>query len=134
MIKNDVWFVLYVKDQSRSRDFYEKTLGVKPALDVPGMCAFELAPGVTLGLMPEKSIAKILGDKTPDPASTNGAPRAELYLTVDDVDLHYRRAVAAGAKPVSGPEARGWGDIAAYAADPDSHIIAFARRNDQPDS
>ena len=98
-------------------------------------CAFSgIRPGVTLGLMPEKSIAKILGDKTPDPASTNGAPRAELYLTVDDVDLYYRRAVAAGAKPVSGPEARGWGDIAAYAADPDSHIIAFARRNDQPDS
>ena len=128
MIQKGIWFILYVKDQARSRDFYEKTLGLKPALDVPGMTEFDLAPDVKLGLMPENGIAKILGDKTVHPASTNGAPRAEIYLSVDDVDLYYKRALEAGAAPVSGPEARNWGDMAAYAADPDSHIIAFARR------
>lgn len=128
MINKGVLFILYVKDQSRSRDFYSKTLGIQPSLDVAGMTEFDLAPGVRLGLMPENGIAKILGDRTPHPASTNGAPRAELYLSVDDPALYYERAVQAGAKPVSGPQLRGWGDIAAYAADPDSHIIAFGAR------
>lgn len=34
---NQVFFVLYVDDQARSRTFYTAVLGQAPELDVPGM-------------------------------------------------------------------------------------------------
>jgi len=36
-------FILYVKDQARSREFYAIVLGMAPRLDVPGMTEFGLA-------------------------------------------------------------------------------------------
>ena len=121
-------FILYVANQARSKEFYQKALALEPSLDVPGMTEFELGDGCKLGLMPEKGIATILGDAVPDPASGSGIPRCELYLNVDDPQQYYDRAVSNGAKPVSALQLRDWGDEAAYVADPDGHIIAFARR------
>jgi lactoylglutathione lyase len=119
--------ILYVADQLRSRDFYEKAFGISPTLDVPGMT--ELVIGdMTLGLMPEKGIAKILGDTIAHPETGSGIPRCELYLYVDDPREQYEKALAAGAKGLSPPAARDWGDEAAYCADPDGHILAFARK------
>ncbi|MRR09487.1 glyoxalase [bacterium] len=120
-------FVLYVADQARSREFYRKVLALEPALDVPGMTEFDLG-GCTLGLMPEKGIAKILGHAVPDPASGGGIPRCELYLTVAAPQAYCDRALAAGAKLVSPLSQRGWGDHVVYLADPDGHIVAFARK------
>lgn len=121
-------FILYVADQEKSKLFYEIVLGQKPSLHVAGMTEFTLAPGVKLGLMPENGIAKILGNKTPHPATAKGVPRCELYLKYGNTHLYYRRALAAGAKSVSPPAARDWGDEAAYVADPDGHILAFAEK------
>lgn len=119
-------FILYVFDPYRSRVFYESLLGLSPTLDVPGMTEFELGPGVKLGLMPETGIAKILSSACPNPATANGVPRCELYLKYGEVNNHYERALSAGAKAVSPPQPRDWGDEVAYVADPDGHIIAFA--------
>ncbi len=121
-----VQFILYVSDQQRSRDFYEKILGFKPSLDVPGMTEFLLAESCKLGIMPEKGIAKILLDKVPHPETGSGIPRCELYLNVDNAEMYYKRAIDSGAKEVSSVKKRDWGDIAGYVADPDGHIIAFA--------
>lgn len=122
----DTIVILYVADQERSKEFYNKALAIQPALDVPGMTEFELSDGCKLGLMPEKGIATILSDAVPDPAGGSGIPRCELYLRVDDPQSYCDRALAAGAKPVSALALRGWGDEAAYVADPDGHIVAFA--------
>jgi uncharacterized glyoxalase superfamily protein PhnB len=122
-------FILYVADQNRSRDFYQKVLQTAPTLDVPGMTEFALSAGCTLGLMPEKGIKKILMDKTPDPVSGNGIPRCELYLVVKnvkDVNDHIDRAIRAGGKLVSDIQPRDWGHTAGYIMDPDGHIIAFS--------
>ena len=120
-------FILYCSDQKRSRDFYTTILMRSPTLDVPGMTEFQLTDDVKLGLMPEAGIAKILQDKTPLPASGTGVPRCELYLYVDDVQRSYDRALAAGAREVSAPSLRDWGDTVGYVADPDGHIVAFAK-------
>lgn len=121
-------FILYVSDQSRSKEFYAAILQQEPSLNVPGMTEFTLAENLKLGLMPENGIAKILGDKTPHPASGNGIPRCELYLSVDDVDAACDRALKAGAKEVNPPTDRDWGDSVGYVADLDGHIIAFAKK------
>jgi predicted enzyme related to lactoylglutathione lyase len=119
-------FILYVSDQNRSRNFYEKLLDIKPSLDVPGMTEFELTDSVKLGLMPENGIAKILTDKTPNPAVGNGIPRCELYLKVNDAEEFIRRGVELGGKEIGKLQMRDWGDKVGYISDLDGHIIAFA--------
>jgi len=120
-------FILYVRDQAKSREFYAIALGKAPQLDVPGMTEFELNTGCVLGLMPEKGIKRLLPDM-PNPESGRGIPRAEVYLTVPDPAVYHARALAAGARELSPMGPRDWGDKAAYSMDLDGHVIAFAER------
>lgn len=125
----DIEFILYVADQEKSKNFYEKVLNMVPVLHVPGMTEFLLDDTVKLGLMPENGINKILNGKTPHPNSGSGIPRCELYLKKGNVFLCYQNAIKSGAKSVSEPAPRDWGDTVAYVADPDGHIIAFAEKS-----
>ena len=121
-------FILYVRDQSVSKEFYSKVLSLEPSLDVPGMTEFTLSENCKLGLMPEDGIATILADATPHPNIGSGIPRCELYLTVENPDLYITKAINAGALEISPICERNWGDSAGYVSDPDGHIIAFASR------
>lgn len=119
--------ILYVAEQQRSKIFYEKILQKKPTLDVPGMTEFMLNENFKLGLMPEKGIAKIITSFAPHPELGNGIPRCELYLFVKNPSETLFLAINAGAKEISKAEKRDWGDKVAYCADPDGHVIAFAK-------
>jgi catechol 2,3-dioxygenase-like lactoylglutathione lyase family enzyme len=121
-------FILYVKDQSKSKIFYEKLLQLKPDLDVPGMTEFKLSENCMLGLMPEDGIAKIISGKLPHPAEGSGIPRCELYFYVDNVQKYYDRALELNASLVSETENRDWGDKTCYFSDHDGHVIAFAEK------
>lgn len=120
--------ILYVKDQPESSMFYRRVLDQNPELDVEGMTEFHLNDGLILGLMPEAGIKRLPGDTIRDPALGRGIPRAELYLLVGEPQAYYRRALEAGAKPLSPLEPRNWGDMVAYCEDPDGHVLAFAKR------
>lgn len=120
--------ILYVNDQQASAAFYERLFRKAPDLNVPGMTEFVLAPNVKLGLMPNKGIAKLLGDALPHPDTGNGIPRCELYFLIEDLKAVFENAVAIGAKVISPILDRDWGDRACYFADPDGHVIAFAER------
>lgn len=119
-------FILYVADQEKSKQFYEKLLGTKPSLHVPGMTEFQLSEKTKLGLMPENGIAKILGNATPHPHTGNGIPRCELYLKVKNAEEYMKRGIQLGAKLISPMQQRDWGDKVGYIADADGHVIAFA--------
>lgn len=119
--------ILYVADQKTSAGFYERALALKPRLDVPGMTEFQVGADAVLGLMPVAGIKRLLGAALRDPASAAGAPRAELYLLVDDPASCHRRALENGAKELSALAPRDWGHEAAYSLDPDGHVLAFAR-------
>jgi catechol 2,3-dioxygenase-like lactoylglutathione lyase family enzyme len=121
-------FILYVKDQARSTEFYSKVLAQPPSLDVPGMTEFTLSENCVLGLMPETGIKRLLGERLPDPARAAGIPRAEVYLYVESPREYHRRAGEAGAVELSGWEDRDWGDRAAYSLDLDGHVLAFAEK------
>lgn len=118
--------IFFVRDQAASRDFYARVLGRAPRLDVPGMTELELGPDTVLGLMPEASITRLLEGRV-EPSAAGGAPRAELYLHVDDVAAWHARALAAGATELSAAALRSWGHEASYVADLDGHVVAFAR-------
>ena len=120
-------FILFVRDQAASAVFYARVFGCAPTLDVPGMTELALLDGVVLGLMPEAGIRRILGDELPDPARAEGVGRSELYLMVDDPAAWLARAEAAGAPRLSALAPRNWGHDVAYCADPDGHVLAFAR-------
>ena len=124
-----VEFILYVKDQARSRDFYRTMFGLDPTLDVPGMTEFDLG-GFKLGLMPEDGIARIITPALPHPRTGFGIPRCELYLVIPDLASAELRAQAAGAVIVDPAKDRDWGHRVAYFADPDGHVIALAQQID----
>lgn len=124
----DIETILYVNDQQVSTDFYTKLFRQNADLNVPGMTEFNLSKNFKLGLMPNNGIAKILTDKTPHPNMGNGIPRCELYFYVEDIELEFENAVQIGAKLISKIVDRDWGDKACYFADPDGHIIAFAKK------
>ena len=125
---NKIEIILYVADQQKSRDFYSKIFQKQPDLDVSGMTEFTLKNSLTLGLMPENGIAKILLNKTPHPKTGNGIPRCELYIFTDNIEEAYTIALKAGAKEISKIQDRDWNHTVGYLADPDGHIIAFASR------
>jgi hypothetical protein len=127
--KNEnLMIIFYVKSQEKSKLFYEKLLGYKPTLDVPGMTEFELVNNVLLGLMPEEGIMRILENKIPNPRDAKGIPRSEIYLFVDVPDEYYLRAIDAGGTGISKMKLRNWGDHVAYCSDIDGHILAFAKK------
>lgn len=119
--------ILYVSSQERSTRFYEKVLGEAPVLNVPGMTEFMMNQSFKIGIMPEQGIAKIICPAVPHPDKGQGIPRCELYLFVSDPQLALENALQAGAVKISDAHLRNWGDTVAYCADPDGHIIAFAR-------
>lgn len=120
-------FIIYVRNQEKSCEFYRNVLNKEPSLNVQGMTEFILSEDSKLGIMPEKSIAKILGSNIPHPETGNGIPRCELYLSVDNPEEYYSRAIGSGAKEISKLQFRDWGDEVCYCADPDGNILAFAK-------
>lgn len=128
--KDHTMFILYVKNQKESKNFYEGILGYAPVLHVAGMTEFKISESVSLGIMPEEGISKILGKNVPNPGKGNGIPRCEIYLFVDNPDESYNKLIEAGGKEVSSPELRPWGDYVSYGADLDGHIIAFAKKTE----
>lgn len=121
-------FIIYVKDQAKSREFYRSVLSSEPVLDVPGMTEFEINKDAKLGIMPEKGIAQILGSGVPNPEAGNGIPRCEIYLIVEEPETYLERLVYSGGKLISSVELRSWGDDVGYGADPDGHVLAFAKK------
>ena len=122
-------FILYVRDQRRSTEFYAGVLATSPQLDVPGMTEFALPGGSVLGLMPEAGIVSLLGSVLPDPQLANGVPRSELYLVVSEASPFITRATTLGARMLSPLQPRSWGHSAGYLLDPDGHVLAFAEQS-----
>lgn len=59
------------------------------------------------------------------PAAAGGRVTASAYVLVEDVDAHYARAVAAGARVVTPPEDQPYGGRLYVCADPEGHIWSF---------
>lgn len=121
-------FILYVRDQKASTEFYSVLLNLQPSLNVPGMTEFQLSQNAVLGLMPEVGVKRLLGESIQDPELNNGNSRCELYFIVDSPEVQIDRAIKLGAKLLSPIADRNWGDRAGYIMDSDGHIIAFAAK------
>lgn len=129
MLMNNLFTILYVKDQAKSKAFYRDLFQQEPNLDVPGMTEFSFFEGCQLGLMPENGISKIITPALPHPEKGSGIPRCELYFRVEHAMSYINRALELGAQPVSSFAKRDWGEQVGYVADFDGHVLAFAEKD-----
>ena len=118
--------VLAVGDVDRAYDFYRAAFGWKSHLEWPGeYVELALPDNDWLGLYRRDGYADAAGAQ---PVDLNGhVSPAYLYVRVDDVGEAEKRLREAGAKALSPRSERGWGDEAAYFADPDGNVVAVGK-------
>lgn len=97
-----------------SREFYERVLGMPADDTVPSRLYFHCG-GVIVAVIDWTVEGRHDLHPTPD----------DLYFATDELDAVYERAVAAGAKVVSGIETRPWFERSFYCLDPDGNQLCF---------
>jgi uncharacterized protein len=119
--------VFAVSDVDRAYAFYRGVFGWASHLEWPGeYTELVVTDEDRLGLYRRDGYAESTGA---EPVELNGhVSSAYLYVRVDDLDETIERLEKAGARKLSRRSKRGWGDEAAYFADPDGNVVAVARR------
>jgi predicted enzyme related to lactoylglutathione lyase len=119
--------VLAVADVDRAHAFYYEVFGWTSHLEWPGeYTELVVSDEDRLGLYRRDGYAESAGA---EPVELNGhVSTAYLYVRVDDLDETIERLGRAGARKLSPRSRRGWGEEAAYFADPDGNVVAVARR------
>ena len=118
--------ILAVRDVERSKRFYVEAFGFPIHVDVPVFVQFTLPDGRWLGIYERESFG-INTNQPPTLPPEGELSGAELYFGTDDLGADIERLTAAGARLLSPPELRLWGDEVAYFSDPDGHVLALAR-------
>lgn len=116
---------LFYNDLRAALDWLGKAFGLETRMSIPGPegqilhAEMQLADAVVM-----------MGPASSEQGSSSPADLAgvnqSLYVYVDDVDAHYQRAKAAGARIMSEPEDMFWGDRMYYAQDVEGHHWNFA--------
>ena len=108
---------LYVADLDRSRQFYERGLGLRQVLQQSGCCILEVTDSAFIGLC-----------QRPEPRET---PGLLLCFVTEDVQGAWRRLVDAGAECDTDPQHNPTYAIThAFVRDPDGHRIEVQRFDD----
>ena len=99
-----------VSDVRRSIEFYEAVLGLEADETVPTRVYFHCGGFIVALVQGEGSVPHL-----PD----------NLYVSTDELDAVYDRAVTAGAEVTSGIEVRPWNERSFYCLDPDRNPLCF---------
>ncbi|MCK9225614.1 MAG: VOC family protein [Candidatus Muirbacterium halophilum] len=118
-------FIIYVKEQNKSRDFYKQVFKINPILDVPGMTEFKIE-GISIGIMPKTGISNILDNKVIH--ADEKSIKCELYFYVDCPEQYLEILEKNGGNKISDPIKRNWGDIVGYGTDLDGNVLAFSKK------
>jgi uncharacterized protein len=118
--------VLAVSDVDRAYDFYRRAFGWESHLAWEDeYVELALPDNDWLGLYRRDGYAETAGA---EPIDLDGhISTAYLYVRVENLDEVVERLEAAGARPLSPRSERGWGDEAAYFADPDGNVIGVGQ-------
>ncbi len=119
--------MLAVSDVDRSYAFYREVFGWESHLEWAGEYTELVVSGEDrLGLYRRDGWAESAGA---EPAELDGhVSPSYLYVRVDDLDAAVAKLEEVGARRLSPRQRRGWGDEAAYFADPDGNALAVAAR------
>jgi predicted enzyme related to lactoylglutathione lyase len=126
MSVDHVLTILATPDLTEAVEFYRAALGWVPAVETPAYVEFTLERGQRVGLYDREGFGRNTGQV---PARTPAGELAptELYLCADDLQSAVDRVRRAGARELSPPALRPWGDEAAYFADPCGNVLVLAR-------
>ena len=119
--------ILAVENVERALAFYRLAFGWAPSVDTPVYAELEVDATLKVGLYQRAGFARNIG-QLPPPAAAGEVSRTELYFYVDSLPVAIASLERAGARSLSPAQARPWGDVAAYFADPDGNILVVASR------
>jgi uncharacterized glyoxalase superfamily protein PhnB len=111
--------IIYVDEVEATIAFYEQAFGLKRGM-VAGEEYGELATGETKLAFAAKKMLHGPGQFASPDGKVLGV---EIALTTGDVQSAFDRAVAAGARPVSKPEKKPWGQTVAYVRDNNGFLV-----------
>lgn len=117
--------LLAVDDLPRAASFYDAAFGWEIGVDLPVYREYRIPGGSGVSLYARNGFAANTGI-TPSGVPGGATTSTELYLSVEDLDAACARLRATGARELSPPADRIWGDRAAYFADPDGNVVAVA--------
>ncbi len=120
------YVILIVKDVSATLAFYEAAFGLSRRFftDDNGKAYGELETGATRLAFVSLELARTTLNHEIIPTSPDKPPfGAEIALTTPDVPTFYARAVKAGARAISEPAVKPWGQTVAYLRDKDGHLV-----------
>jgi len=116
---------LVVDDIAEARRFFEEGLGWQVnAAPSPEVVFFQIVGGV-FALYGRSALQQEIGRDITD-NRTGAITLAWNGRSEDDVDAVYRKALAAGAKPVKKPEKAFWGGYSSYVEIPGGHLLEIA--------
>ena len=99
---------------NRSRDFYERILGLEADATVPSRLYFH-CDDIILALIDWSGQRKKPFTPLPD----------NIYFATGELDAVHRRAADAGAREMSQIETQTWGERSFYCLDPDGNPLCF---------
>lgn len=111
--------IIYVDEVEATIAFYETAFGLKRGMVAGGEFG-ELATGETKLAFAAKKMLHGPGQFASPDGKVLGV---EIALTTSDVQAAFDQALAAGAKPVSKPEQKPWGQIVAYVRDCNGFLV-----------
>ncbi len=115
------YVILYVGDLDTSTAFYRDVVGLPFQFTESGYAQFA-TQGTIFALFDRALLPGLIGRE-----GGEGGPSTEVAFVVPDVDAEAERLRAAGATILSGPVDRRWGQRTLHLADPDGHVVEFAK-------
>ncbi|MEO1528415.1 MAG: VOC family protein [Planctomycetota bacterium] len=117
--------LLYVTDVDATLDFYQAAFGLERKLyQAEGDQAYgELETGATTLGFASHAVAKSHGFNYAETKPDGPLPAFEIALVTDDVQAAYDKAIEGGAKPVSEPTQKPWGQTVSYVKDINGFLI-----------
>jgi lactoylglutathione lyase len=117
--------ILYVSDVAASLGFYERAFGQRRRMLHESGQYGELDTGETTLAFASHELAAANLPQAFRPPALAETPFEVCFVT-DDVAAAHKRALDAGAEPVSEPQRKPWGQEVAYFRDPDGTLIELA--------
>ena len=116
------YILLYVADVEKTVVFYESAFGLKRKMVHESGYA-EMETGSTTLAFVKHDAAEGLGIEFRKTTPDGPAAAFDIALVTEDVRPAFDRAVEAGAKAVTPPEAKPWGQTVSYVRDLDGFLV-----------
>ncbi len=116
--------ILYVKDVTKSIEFYEKAFGFQRKFITPDNAYGELITGdTTLSFASFKQAASVFENGFNKSNKNKKAFGIEIGFTTDDVHGVFSNAIQNGATPEVTPKVKPWGQTVSYVRDIDGFLV-----------